>query len=378
VRNSLKKVLVVFGTRPESIKLAPVIRELRKRKSVFDCKVCVTAQHREMLDDVLRLFEIKPDYDLDIMVAGQSLAEVTAEAVKGLDRVCEKEKPDLVLVQGDTTTTFCGSLAAFYRKIRVGHVEAGLRTGDKHSPFPEEINRAMVTRLADYHFAPTERAKRNLLAEGVSEKDVVVSGNTIVDALLWMRGRVRQRKPALAPALEAGLSQRRLVLVTGHRRESFGRGLEQICLAIKRIAETIPDVCIVYPVHLNPNVQEPVVRILGDSPHVFLLPPQTYDVFVRLMDQAEIILTDSGGIQEEAPSLGKRVLVMRDVTERSEGLDAGVAQLVGTDSDRIFRAVARFLETGMGRYGETAQRNPYGDGRAASRIVEALERFVLD
>ena len=369
---SLRKVLVVFGTRPEAIKLAPVIRELRERKRVFDSKVCVTAQHREMLDDVLRLFEVTPDFDLGIMRPNQSLAGLTSRAVEELDLVYEKERADLVLVQGDTTTTFCGALTAYYRKIKVGHIEAGLRTGNKYAPFPEEINRAMVTRLADYHFAPTEEARQNLLAEGVAENDIVVTGNTVVDALLWARERVRERKPALPGGLEAALTGKRLVLVTGHRRENFAKGLEQICRAIRRIVKTFGDVCIVYPVHLNPNVQEPVKRMLGGCSSVFLLEPQPYDVFVWLMDRADIILTDSGGIQEEAPSLGKPVLVMREVTERPEGLSAGTAQLVGTDPTRICGAVSKCLESDVEACGRTHRPNPYGDGQAANRIIEAL------
>jgi len=369
---SLRKVLVVFGTRPEAIKLAPVIRELRERKRVFDSKVCVTAQHREMLDDVLRLFEVTPDFDLGIMRPNQSLAGLTSRAVEELDLVYEKERADLVLVQGDTTTTFCGALTAYYRKIKVGHIEAGLRTGNKYAPFPEEINRAMVTRLADYHFAPTEEARQNLLAEGVAENDIVVTGNTVVDALLWARERVRERKPALPGGLEAALTGKRLVLVTGHRRENFAKGLEQICRAIRRIVKTFGDVCIVYPVHLNPNVQEPVKRMLGGCSSVFLLEPQPYDVFVWLMDRADIILTDSGGIQEEAPSLGKPVLVMREVTERPEALSAGTAQLVGTDPTRICGAVSKCLESDVEACGRTHRPNPYGDGQAANRIIEAL------
>lgn len=365
-------MLVVFGTRPEAIKLAPVIRELRETKSVFDCRVCVTAQHREMLDDVLRVFRISPDYDLNVMHPRQTLAEVTSRSVEALDPVYEREKPDIVIVQGDTTTTFCGALAAFYRKIKVAHVEAGLRTGDRYAPFPEEINRTLVTRLADYHFAPTERAKRNLLAEGVAGKDIVVTGNTVVDALLWVRQRVRARKPTLPVDLEAALNGKSLVLVTGHRRESFGRGLEQICLAIKQVAEGNSNVCVVYPVHLNPNVQEPVTRILGEVRSVFLLDPQPYDVFIWLMDRADVILTDSGGIQEEAPSLGKRVLVMRELTERPEGISAGAARLVGTDSSSIYHAVEDLLGSPLHSTWTRTSVNPYGDGRAAGRIVEAL------
>lgn len=372
MRKQRKKILVVFGTRPEAIKLAPVIRELRKRRELFECKVCVTAQHREMLYDVLRLFRIKPDYDLSIMRPGQSLAELTERAVRGLDRVYEEQKPDLVIVQGDTTTTFVGALTAFYRRIKIAHVEAGLRTGNKYAPFPEEINRVMVTRLADYHFAPTEGAKRNLLSEGVAEKDIFLTGNTVVDALLWMRRKVRQRQPALPAGLEKALDDKRLVLVTGHRRESFGKGMERICLAIRKIAETHPEVAVVYPVHLNPNVQQPVRQILGGVPSALLLEPQPYDVFVWLMDRAEVILTDSGGIQEEAPSLGKPVVFMRELSERPEAIGSGNAQLVGTDADRIYHAVGSLLQEGVGSSGKGPGCNPFGDGRAAKRIVEAL------
>lgn len=325
-----------------------------------------------MLDDVLRLFRITPDYDLGVMRPRQNLAELTSRAVGALDQVYEKEKPDLVIVQGDTTTTFCGALTAFYRKIEIGHVEAGLRTGSKYAPFPEEINRALVTRLADYHFAPTEEAKRNLLGEGVAEKDIFVTGNTVVDALLWMRRQVRQRKPTLPAGLERVLNGKRLVLVTGHRRESFGKGLEHICLAIKKITGTHRDVSVVYPVHLNPNVQEPVRRMLGEARSSLLLRPQPYDVFVWLMDRAEVILTDSGGIQEEAPSLGKPVVFMRELTERPEAVSSGDTQLVGTDSDKIYHAVHNLLETGVESFGRKPEFNPFGDGQAAKRIVEAL------
>jgi len=376
VRNSLKKVVIVFGTRPEAIKLAPVIRALRRKRSVFACKVCVTAQHREMLDDVLRVFRIKPDYDLDVMHPGQTLAQVTSRSVEALDRVYEREKPDLVIVQGDTTTTFCGALVAFYRRIKVAHVEAGLRTHNRYAPFPEEINRTMVTHLADYHFAPTEVAKQNLLAEGIAEHSILVTGNTVVDALLWMRQRVRRRPPGLPPQLETALNGKRLVLVTGHRRESFGKGLEQICLAIRRIAASHPNVCIVYPAHLNPNVQNPVRRILHNCSSVLLLKPQPYDVFVWLMDRADIILTDSGGIQEEAPSLGKPVVVLREVTERPEAVSAGTARLVGTDSGEILSAVEELLQDGSAAARTSMAANPFGDGKATGRILTACDRFL--
>src|SRR5882724_938057 len=294
------KVLTIIGTRPEAIKLAPVIQQLEQRPDRFVSVVCATAQHRQMLDQALAPFSIKPDHDLNIMVPGQSLAQVTSSATEGLDRVIVEEDPDVVLVQGDTTTAFCGALAAYYRQVKVGHVEAGLRTGNKYAPFPEELNRCLISRLADYQFAPTEHASSALLSEGVAASTIFVTGNTGIDALLWMSARVRKVRPQLPDEVPQAIDGRQLVLVTGHRRESFGDGFENICRAIREIADAFPDVVFVYPVHLNPNVREPVNRILGGHERIHLIEPLAYEPFVWLMDQATIILTDSGGVQEEA------------------------------------------------------------------------------
>lgn len=365
-------VLVVFGTRPEAIKLAPVITALRQRRVAVT--VCVTAQHRHMLDQVLPVFGITPDHDLNLMRPNQDLFDVTAGALLALREVMAAERPALVIVQGDTTTTFAAALAAFYLHIDVAHVEAGLRTRNKTAPFPEEINRRLTSSLADWHFAPTAWARANLLAEDVDPARVFVTGNTGIDALLTVagmldRGHAGQCVPA---AIEAELQHRRLILVTGHRRESFGAGFERMCRALAAIVDTHPDVAVVYPVHLNPNVQEPVHRILGGRPRLVLLPPLEYVPFVALMQRAELILTDSGGIQEEAPSLRKPVLVMRDTTERPEGVDAGVARLVGTDERRIAETVDLLLRD-RDTYARMATgANPYGDGHAA----EAIARLV--
>ena len=371
-----RRILTVLGTRPEAIKLAPVIVELGRRPDRFVSKVCATAQHREMLDQALSLFGIRPDYDLDIMAPGQTLAQVTGRAVEGLDRVIAKESPDVVLVQGDTTTAFCGALAAYYHQVRVGHVEAGLRTGDKHAPFPEEINRRIIGQLADYHFAPTERAMEALLAEGIASSAVFVTGNTVIDALLWVRERVREVQPELPDGLVEMLNDRRVILVTGHRRESFGEGFESICDAIREVADAFPEVAFVYPVHLNPNVREPANRILGGHPRIHLIEPLSYAPFVWLMDRATIVLTDSGGVQEEAPSLGKPVLVMRERTERLEGLNTGNARLVGVRRERIVEALVGLLKSPEERETMTQPRNPYGDGKSAEKIVSILARLV--
>jgi UDP-N-acetylglucosamine 2-epimerase (non-hydrolysing) len=369
------KVLSVFGTRPEAIKMAPVIKELEKYPHSFESVVCVTAQHRQMLDQVLELFEIRPNYDLDIMKPGQDLYDVTCNVLQGLRPVLDKEKPDIVLVHGDTTTTMAASLAAFYSHIRVGHVEAGLRTGNKQAPFPEEVNRCVTGVLADLHFAPTERAKGNLLAEGVPGSLVTVTGNTVIDALLTVADRVHH-DAALRGRFEAQFSfldpAKRLILVTGHRRENFGDGFERICHALAEIAETVPDVEILYPVHLNPNVQEPVRRILGASPRIHLIPPLDYLPFVYLMERSYLIVTDSGGVQEEAPSLGKPVLVMRDTTERPEAVEAGTVKLVGANRERIVSEALLLLNEPAAYETMRRAHNPYGDGRAASRIVQVL------
>jgi UDP-N-acetylglucosamine 2-epimerase (non-hydrolysing) len=374
------KVSVIFGTRPEAIKLAPVVRALRARPGV-DCLVCNTAQHRQLVGPVLAAFGLTPDADLDLLRPGQSLAELTARGVAAIDAYLDAERPDLVLVQGDTTTVLCAALAAFYRKVPVGHVEAGLRTGDLAAPWPEEANRVVTTRLASLHFAPTERARRNLLAEGVPGDRVVLTGNTVVDALLSAVATVRAAPPAV-PGLPPGLSDpddaRRLVLITGHRRESFGAGFESICEGVRELAERFPEVAFVYPVHLNPNVREPVRRILGAPglANVHLTEPLGYLEFVALMDRSALILTDSGGVQEEAPALGKPVLVLRETTERPEAVEAGTARLVGTDR-RAIVAAASLLLTDRAAYDAMSRTmNPFGDGRAAGRVADACLDFL--
>ncbi len=367
-----KKVFVVFGTRPEAIKLAPVILELAHRSDLFRTVACVTGQHRQMLKPMLKVFKLRADYDLKLMKPGQTLTGITTAVLNGLDRILEEELPDLVLVQGDTTTTFAAALAAFYRHIPVGHVEAGLRTQDKYNPFPEEINRRLATHIADFHFAPTKVARENLLKEGISPERILVSGNTVVDALLHIRCRIAE-DPSLVPDLELGcLDGQKIVLVTAHRRESFGRELQQICVALRSLAESRPDVLVVYPVHLNPNVSKPVRRALRGIPNLRLLAPLDYVSFVALMDRASILLTDSGGIQEEGPSVGKPVLVMRKVSERPEAIEAGTACLVGTDPDCIISAVTTLLDEPTAYERMIHSSNPYGDGHAASRIVDYL------
>jgi UDP-N-acetylglucosamine 2-epimerase (non-hydrolysing) len=372
--NGVKKirVLTIIGTRPEAIKLAPVVLELKRRQDLFHVPVCVTAQHRELLDQVLVLFDITPDHDLNIMSSGQTLAQVTARAMEGLDRVVTREKPDLILVQGDTTTAFCGALTGHYHQIRVGHVEAGLRTGNKYAPFPEEINRCLIGRIADLHFAPTEKARKTLLDEGTPEACVFVTGNTVIDALLWVRKRVQDAPPELPKGLVRAIAGQRLILVTGHRRESFGDGFDNIGQAIREIAESFADVAFVYPVHLNPNVREPVNRILEGHPRIHLIEPLSYAPFVWLMDRSTLVLTDSGGVQEEAPSLGKPVLVMRKTTERPEGIAAGNALLVGVQREQITGGLRQLLCDPGRRSRMAAVHNPYGDGFAARRIVEIL------
>jgi UDP-N-acetylglucosamine 2-epimerase (non-hydrolysing) len=368
-------VLLAFGTRPEAIKMAPLVRRLAGTDGV-DCFVCVTGQHREMLDQVLELFRIRTHFDLNVMKRGQDLYDVTASIMHGMRDVIRDCRPDLVLVHGDTTTTLASSLASFYQRVPVGHVEAGLRTGDLLSPWPEEANRKLTGALAALHFAPTERARQNLLAEGIDDARIVVTGNTVIDALLEVRALLA-REPAIAAAADAHLPclapGRRTLVVTGHRRESFGAGFERICAALARIARARPDVDIVYPVHLNPAVREPVNRLLGGMANVHLIEPLQYLPFVRLMDRAELILTDSGGVQEEAPSLGKPVLVMRDTTERQEAVDAGVVRLVGTDEAAIVAGTLALLDDPRACAAMARIANPYGDGHAAARIVDALQ-----
>lgn len=369
--------LVVFGTRPEAVKLAPVVHALRRKVTT---RVCVTAQHRQMLDQVLQAFDIVPDIDLNLMKPNQDLFDITANALLGLRAVLAQYQPRMVIVQGDTTTTFAAALAAFYQHVEVGHVEAGLRTNDKARPFPEEINRRLTSVMADWHFAPTPWARDNLLAEGVAPERVWVTGNTGIDALLRIVGDIEagRLQPSLPAGLEARISGRRMVLVTGHRRESFGDGFERICRALRRIADAHPDVVLVYPVHLNPNVQEPVNRLLGEHPRILLVPPMDYVPFVALMRQATLILTDSGGIQEEAPSLGKPVLVMRETTERPEGVQAGVARLVGTDVEMIVTVAHELLSEPQKYQAMASPMNPYGDGQAAQRIAELIAKAILD
>jgi UDP-N-acetylglucosamine 2-epimerase (non-hydrolysing) len=376
-----RKVSVILGTRPEAIKLAPVILALRVDQA-FECHVCATAQHREMLDQVLTIFDIVPDTDLNLMRAEQSLTDLTCRALKAIDDYLIAQKPDLVLVQGDTTTVFAATLASFYQDIQVGHIEAGLRTGDLRSPWPEEGNRVLTTDLANLHFVPTEISRANLRAEGVPDQRIFVTGNTVIDALLLAieKLKLRPRQDAgIDPRLMNGLRNAPLVLITGHRRESFGEKLKSICLAIKELAQQFPEVPFVYPVHLNPNVRSTVSQILGDAngtgvrqPNVHLIEPLAYLPFVALMERSTVILTDSGGIQEEAPSLGIPVLVTRDTTERPEALTAGTAKLVGADRKRIVHEVTRLL-TDKAYYDSMASaRNPYGDGKATNRILEAI------
>ena len=368
------KVLTVFGTRPEAIKMAPLVHALAADER-FDAKVCVTAQHREMLDQVLELFKITPDFDLNLMKAGQTLPEVTSRILLELTPVLKEFKPDVVLVHGDTATTFAASLAAYYEQIAVGHVEAGLRTGNIYSPWPEEANRKLTGALTKFHFAPTETSKQNLLTENYSEENVFVTGNTVIDALLMVKAQIEQDAD-LSSTLAAQFpfldESKKLILVTGHRRESFGGGFERICEALAQTAKKHPETQILYPVHLNPNVQEPVNRILADVDNVHLIEPQQYLPFVYLMNRAHIILTDSGGIQEEAPSLGKPVLVMRDTTERPEAVDAGTVKLVGTNVELITYSLTELL-TNESSYSEMSRaHNPYGDGNACSRICDIL------
>lgn len=372
------KILSVFGTRPEAIKMAPVVKALAA-DPLFESRVCVTAQHRQMLDQVLDLFAIRPDFDLNLMQPGQDLFDITGNVLLGMREVFKAWLPDIVLVHGDTTTTLGASLSAYYAKVRVGHVEAGLRTHDKYAPWPEELNRRLTGGIADIHFAPTQKARANLLAEGVSDDAIHVTGNTVIDALLDVVQRLRadaalrERLRTQFPYLD---SRKRLILVTGHRRENFGQGFESVCQALARLAER-SDVQIVYPVHLNPNVQEPVRRALGNRRNVFLIEPLEYLPFVYLMDCATLIITDSGGVQEEAPALGKPVLVMRNTTERPEAVEAGTVKLVGTDQMVIVREANRLLDDSDIYEAMARAHNPYGDGKAADRILMILkQRFV--
>ena len=369
-----RRILVIVGTRPEAVKLAPVIKLLKKHDRAVSTKVCVTGQHKEMLDPVLSLFGLTPDWDLKLMRPGQHLADITNGVLIGLREVLREWPADLVVVQGDTTTAFAAALTAFYEKVSIAHVEAGLRTDDRYNPWPEEINRKLISTLATHHFAPTPAARNNLLREGVSDADVLVTGNTVIDALLQTvsatrtNGELRTQLTQKFSFLDAG---RRLIVVTAHRREHFGEVFESICVALRWLAGR-QDVQIVYPVHLNPNVQEPVHRILGNVPNVHLIQPLDYLPFVALLDRAYLIITDSGGIQEEAPSLGKPVLVIRTTTERPEAIAAGTVRLVGIDPDRIIEEATRLLDSANEYQQMQHAHNPYGDGRAAERIVNAL------
>ncbi|ATS00610.1 non-hydrolyzing UDP-N-acetylglucosamine 2-epimerase [Porphyromonas gingivalis] len=386
----MKKVMLVFGTRPEAIKMAPLVKEFQARANEFETIVCVTGQHREMLKQVLELFDIKPDYDLEIMKEGQDLYDVTTRVLLGMREVLKKTKPDVVLVHGDTTTSTAAALATFYQQIPVGHVEAGLRTHNIYSPWPEEMNRQLTGRMASYHFAPTELSRKNLLAEGIATDRIFITGNTVIDALQQVVTRVKGnadlRNEVSRKLLQFGYdvnrleAGRRLVLITGHRRENFGEGFLNICRAIQTLSKRFPEVDFVYPMHLNPNVRKPIREIFGDNlgglDNLFFIEPLEYLQFVTLMDRSSIVLTDSGGIQEEAPGLGKPVLVMRDTTERPEAVKAGTVKLVGTDYNQIVDNVEKLL-TDNAAYAEMSRaNNPYGDGKACSYIADALTRCI--
>lgn len=382
----MKTIMLVFGTRPEAIKMAPLVKEFQKFPEIFKTIVCVTGQHRQMLDQVLQLFEILPDYDLNIMKQGQDLYDVTARVLTGMRDVLKESQPDVVLVHGDTTTSTAAALAAFYQQIPVGHVEAGLRTHNIYSPWPEEMNRQITGRIATYNFAPTPLSKSNLLREAVAEECITVTGNTVIDALYWVVNKIKENK-TLNKELQTLLSQagydvtrlaggRKLVLITGHRRENFGEGFINMCTAIRDLTQKYPDVDFVYPMHLNPNVRKPIHEVFGedlsDLGNMFFIEPLEYLSFVYLMEKSNIVLTDSGGIQEEAPGLGKPVLVMRDTTERPEALEAGTVKLVGTDYDKIVNEVSLLLDD-QAHYDTMSKAvNPYGDGLACGRIVDAL------
>jgi len=375
----MKKVLLVFGTRPEAIKMAPLILAFQKYSQNIEAKVCVTAQHREMLDQVLKIFDITPDYDLNIMKPGQDLYDVTSNILLGMKEVLIEYQPDIVLVHGDTTTTIASALSAFYQKIPVGHVEAGLRTGDIYSPWPEEANRKLTGVLTKYHFAPTQTSQNNLMTEGVKADDIYVTGNTVIDALLWVLEKIentetlkKELSQKILAQFSAFESKNKFVLITGHRRENFGQGFLDMCSGIKTLAQTHPDINFVYPVHLNPNVQKPVMELLSGIKNIYLIDPLDYEPFVFLMSRSYLILTDSGGIQEEAPSLGKPVLVMRDTTERPEAIDAGTVKLIGTNTENIITEVNRLLKDPIEYESMSKAHNPYGDGKACERIIKIL------
>ena len=370
----MKKILFVFGTRPEAIKMAPVIKAFKDEK-IFDTKVCVTAQHRQMLDQVLDIFDIKPDYDLNIMERGQDLFDITANVLSGMKNVLSEYSPDLVLVHGDTSTTSATAIAAFYQKIKVGHVEAGLRTGNIYSPWPEEVNRQISGVIANYHFAPTSTSMENLLKENKNKENILVTGNTVIDALFLVLDKIEKDAKLKNKILKSISDQykfnndKKIILVTGHRRENFGEGFTNICKALKKIADNNHDVDIVYPVHLNPNVQKPVKNILSNSKNIYLIDPLSYENFIYLMSRSYFIITDSGGIQEEAPSLGKPVLVLRNTTERPEAVEAGTVKLVGTNFEAIVNESQKFLDDEKEYKKMSKAHNPYGDGSASKRIV---------
>ncbi len=380
----MKKIMLVFGTRPEAIKMAPLVKEFQKHPDKFETIVCVTGQHRQMLDQVLSIFDIKPDYDLNIMKQGQDLYDVTTRVLIGMREVLKEAKPDVVLVHGDTTTSTAAALAAFYQQIPVGHVEAGLRTGNIYSPWPEEMNRQITGRIAEYDFAPTPLSRENLINENVSEEKIAVTGNTVIDALYWVIGKIKDNRELDRELSEALLNAgydisrlangKKLVLITGHRRENFGNGFISMCKAIKALTEKYPEVDFVYPMHLNPNVRKPIHEVFGKNlkglGNMFFIEPLEYLSFVYLMEKSTIVLTDSGGIQEEAPGLGKPVLVMRDTTERPEALAAGTVKLVGTDYDRIVNEVTLLLEDPAYYERMSKAINPYGDGKACKRIID--------
>jgi UDP-N-acetylglucosamine 2-epimerase (non-hydrolysing) len=372
----MKRVLLVFGTRPEAIKMAPLVKAFQQRTDVFETKVCVTAQHREMLDQVLSFFELTPDYDLNLMCPGQNLFQLTADVITGLKPVLETFLPDVVLVHGDTTTSTAAALAAFYAGIKVAHVEAGLRTYNKQAPFPEEMNRQLTSRIADYHFAPTAAAKQNLLHEGIAPTGITVTGNTVIDALLWAQNKLTRYEDEEIQQLKKIVdTTKKIILVTGHRRENFGEGFMNICRAIKQIAEENKEVQIIYPVHLNPNVQKPVYELLSHQSNINLIAPLAYPAFIWLMAKSYLILTDSGGVQEEAPSLGKPVLVMRDTTERPEAVEAGTVKMVGADAAKI-KTFITLLLTDKKVYEQMSKaHNPYGDGKACEKIIDTLHRI---
>lgn len=371
----MQKLLFIFGTRPEAVKMAPLIKEFEKYPNEFDVKIAVTGQHREMLDQVLQFFKIVPHYDLKLMKPNQTLFDVTADALRGMEKILDEVMPDLIIVQGDTTSVLAGALAGYYKKIKVAHLEAGLRSGDKYSPFPEEINRVLTGHIADYHWAPTEGSRQNLLKEGIKDENISVPKNTVIDALFLALELLQEEGDTKYEEFFKDIDfSKRVVLVTAHRRESFGQPFEDVCNSIKELSSKYPDVEFVYPVHLNPNVREVVYRILDGIKNIHLIEPLDYPYLVWLMNKSYFVMTDSGGIQEEAPSLGKPVLVLRDVTERQEGVDAGTAMLVGTDKELIVEEASRLFNDNEAYEKMAKSINPYGDGKASERIVELLRK----